>query len=195
MTDQPTPRCLAWIEGVGRCERPARTDYYPWPYPHCEAHHSECADWGHCYDDDCAVWFVHNSDASQRYCPAHAHHEAPAGLYLGGSHPAAEQGVEAAEALASWLRAAVESRSASTEEAHRAYVARHGCPWPAGSCEVCQVAPPAPARCAVSWYCPEAPEEGSTYCRAHRCGKEGCEGARWRSFGLCAGCLPEEATR
>ena len=83
----------------------------------------------------------------------------------------------------------------ATVETHRAYVAKHGCPWPGGSCKVCQAEPPAPARCAVSWYCPEAPAEGSAYCRYHRCSKEGCEGHKWRSFGLCAGCLSEEVTR
>ena len=183
MTDQQHPRCLAWVEGAGRCEKTtgARSA------PHCPQH--QTAGWSFCERRRCGLWAIVYTGLEWR-CGWHEGEH-----YLGGSRLAAEQVLEAAEALASWLRAAVESRSASTEEAHRAYVARHGCPWPAGSCEVCQVAPPAPARCAVSWYCPDAPEEGSTYCRAHRCGTPGCEGARWRSFGLCAGCLPGEVTR
>lgn len=45
-------------------------------------------------------------------------------------------------------------------------------------------APPEPKRCAVPWFCDQAPGE-SGLCQYHKCNEEGCLGVRYRTFGVC----------
>ena len=127
---QPTPRCLAWIEGVGQCEKTTGAQNAP----HCPQH--QTAGWSFCEHRRCGLWAIVYTGLEWR-CGWHEGEH-----YLGGSRLAAEQGIEAAEALANWLRAAVESKPSTVDltprDAHRAYVARYGCPWAKGTCEPCR---------------------------------------------------------
>ena len=130
---QPTPRCLAWIEGQGRCGALAyHFDEYVGPY--CEIHERVYTEeWMPCRE--CNRWSLPHSE--EALCQRHG-----GSGWLWPDHPAAERGLEATEALVSWLRAAVESRPSAVDltprDAHRAYVARHGCPWAKGTCEPCR---------------------------------------------------------
>lgn len=50
---------------------------------------------------------------------------------------------------------------------------------------------PPPKRCATLFYCPAKPDEGSAFCRDHRCVEPKCEAQRYQCFHLCKGHMPE----